>query len=116
MKLILITLVALVVGLMVACSSEPATPMNTPPPAFSDEEVIGAVKGFLTGAGKHEQCTSLSGRLSYSYTLNVNQYPSNRDKYYITVDKMPEWSWTFIGSSGLVISTVKTPSLAGYGC
>jgi len=115
MKLILITLVGLVVGLMVACSSEPATPMNTPPPAFSDEEVIGAVKGFLTGGGMHEQCKSLPRRLS-TYTLNVRQDPSNRDKYYLKAVERPEWSWTFIGSSGLVISTVKTPSLAGYGC
>ena len=48
MKLILITLVALVGVLMVACSSEPAAPTATPPPAFSDDEVLGAVRGHLS--------------------------------------------------------------------
>ena len=52
MKLILITLVALVVGLMVACSSASRTsmfiPTTTPPgPAYSEEEAIAVLQAHL---------------------------------------------------------------------
>ncbi len=57
MKLILITLVALVGVLMVACSSEPAAPTATPPPAFSDDEGIGAVREHLMALGMAPRCT-----------------------------------------------------------
>jgi len=52
MKLILITLVAVVVGLMVACSSASRTsmfiPTTTPPgPAYSEEEAIAVLQAHL---------------------------------------------------------------------
>ena len=112
MKLILITLVALVVGLMVACSSEPAPPTNTPPPAFSDEEVIGAVKGHLLGPGMEPYCEAYSRR-GYLNAATVRQDPSNPDKYLVIVDG--GGAWTFIGSLAKVIST-SGGRLGQYGC
>jgi hypothetical protein len=111
MKLILITLVALVVGLMVGCSSAPVAP---PPPAYSDAEVIGAVKGFLNGSGMADGCKYYA-RILPGMTINVRQDPSNRNKYLVTVPNSPEFSWTFISSLGKVIST-STGRPATYGC
>jgi hypothetical protein len=114
MKLILITLVAVVVGMMVACSSEPAAPTATPPPAFTDDEVIGAVRGFLFESGRSLGCHAWARRIMRS-TPHVRQDTSNRDKYYVTVPGSPEYSYTFIGSLGKVIST-STGNPAYYGC
>jgi len=47
MKLILITLVAVVVGMMVACSSEPAAPPAPSYPQISEDEAIALVKQQL---------------------------------------------------------------------
>ena len=114
MKLILITLVVLVGVLMVACSSEPAAPTATPPPAYSDAEVIGAVKGFLHGAGMESRCRN-DARVVKSETAQVRRDTSNPDKYYVTVPDHSDLSWTFIGSLGKVIST--STGAAGYhGC
>ena len=112
MKLILITLVALVVGLMVACSSEPAPPTNTPPPAFSDEEVIGAVKGHLLGPGMEPYCEAYSRR-GYLNAATVRQDPSNPDKYLVTGGM--GGTWTFIGSLAKVIPTSTGP-ISVQGC
>ena len=115
MKLILITLVATVVGMMVACSSAPAAPaapVAPPPPAYSDAEVFGAVKGFLNGPGMHKDCANWARRIT---GVTVRQDPSNRDKYLVTVPGTPEFSWTFIGSLGRVIST-STGRPSQYGC
>ena len=99
MKLILITLVALVLGTVVACSSEPPAPdfrLWTPsfsvtrvapaaplPSAFSDDEVLGAVRGYLTAPGMDDMCKWHGGRLIH--TANVRQDQSNRDKSLVTV-------------------------------
>ena len=121
MKLILITLVALVVGLMVACGggdsrvteSKPL-PTVPPPPAYSAAEVIGAVKGFLNGPGMENVCKRVARTLP-GLTITVRQDPSNRDKYLVTVDGEPSLSWTFVGSLGKVIST-STGQIGAYGC
>jgi len=47
MKLTLITLVAVVVGMMVACSSEPAAPPAPSYPQISEDEAIALVKQHL---------------------------------------------------------------------
>ena len=116
MKLILITLVALVVGMMVACTVT-LTPTAAPtpePPAYSDAEVIGAVKGHLNGVGMADGCKFYARKLA-SMNTNVRQDPSNRDKYLLTMPDDRDLSWTFIGSLGMVISTSK--GQAGfYGC
>jgi len=112
MKLILITLVALVVGMMVACSYEPPeTPTAVPPPAYSDAEVIGAVKGFLHGAGMESRCRNYA-RVVKSETAQVRRDTSYPDKYYVTVRDHSDLSWTFIGSLSKVIST--STGAAGY--
>ena len=49
MKLILITLVALVVGMMVGCSSEPAATPAPSYPQISENEAIALVKQTLRG-------------------------------------------------------------------
>jgi len=121
MKLILITLVTLVVGLMVACGggdsrvteSKPL-PTVPPPPAYSAAEVIGAVKGFLHGAGMESRC-GLYARVVNGETAQVRRDTSNPDKYYVTVPSRPDFSWTFIGSLGKVIST-STGVADYYGC
>ena len=116
MKLILITLVAVVVGMMVACSSEPAepaVPTATPPPAYSDAEVIGAVKGHLRSAGTDDICRGIPNIPPELW--RIRQDGSNPDKYYVTISDSPDFSWTFIGSLAKVISTSK--GMAGaYGC
>jgi len=128
MKLILITLVALVVGLMVGCSSEPAAPAATaaptatPPPAYSDDEVLGAVRGHLMALGMSPLCTVVAHQLAGTGT--VHQDPSNPDKYLVTggiVDSrqdsktIPGGKWTFIGSLAKVIST-STGVIGLQGC
>ena len=122
MKLILITLVALVGVLMVACSSEPAAPTATPPPAFSDDEVLGAVRGHLMALGMSPLCTVVAHQLAGTGT--VRQDPSNPDKYLVTggiVDArqdsktIPGGTWTFIGSLAKVIST-STGQIGFRGC
>ena len=121
MKLILIVLVALVVGLMVACSSEPAAPAATaapvapPPPAYSDAEVIGAVKGHLASAGKDDYCRRVSILISANNDWRVRQDGSNPDKYLVTVSNSPDFSWTFIGSLAKVIPTSKG-MVTAWGC
>ena len=118
MKLILITLVAVVVGMMaLACTATPATPAAptaTPPPAFSDAEVSGAVRGHLMAPGTEQICRA-EGMVLASRTPRVRQDPSNRDKYLVTVANSPDLSWTFIGSLGKVFSTSKG-IYATFGC
>ena len=82
--------------MVVACSSEPPAPdfrLWTPsfsvtrvaplPSAFSDDEVLGAVRGYLTAPGMDDMCKWHGGRLIH--TANVRQDQSNRDKYLVTV-------------------------------
>ena len=111
MKLILITLVALVGVLMVACSSEPAAPTATPPPAFSDDEVLGAVRGHLMALGMSPLCTVVAHQLAGTGT--VRQDPSNPDKYLVTGGM--GGTWTFIGSLAKVIPT-STGHIGLQGC
>ena len=120
MKLILITLVALVVGMMVACSSEPAAPAATaapvapPPPAYSDAEVIGAVKAHLMAPGMDSVCTMVARDITGTkINVTVRQDPSNPDKYLVMFGS--GGSWTFIGSLGKVIST-STGQIGFRGC
>ena len=122
MKLILITLVALVVGTVVACSSEPPTPAAptaTPAPAFSDAEVLGAVRGHLrTTVANPDKCRYWERAPQENWTLRRDV--SNPDKYLVTAfvlsggKKIPA-SWTFY--LGNVISTSPSNTLAGHrGC
>ena len=111
--------------MVVACSSEPPAPdfrLWTPsfsvtrvaplPSAFSDDEVLGAVRGYLTAPGMDDMCKWHGGRLIH--TANVRQDQSNRDKYLVTTPD-PNVSWTFIGSLAKVISTSKG-TFGAYGC
>ena len=117
MKLILITLVALVAGMMVGCSSEPAAPaapVSPLPPAYSDAEVIGAVKGHLRSAGMDDLCKNILIYIDPEL-WRVRQDRSNPDKYLVTISGVPDFSWTFIGSLAKVLSTSKGMPGA-YGC
>jgi hypothetical protein len=115
MKLILITLVAVVVGMMVACTVT-LTPTAAPtpePPAYSDAEVIGAVRGHLRSAGTDDICRGIPNIPPELW--RIRQDGGNPDKYYVTISDSPDFSWTFIGSLAKVISTSK--GMAGvYGC
>jgi hypothetical protein len=110
MKLILITLVAVVVGLMVACESASRTSMFIPTsiPAYSDAEVVGAVRGHLTAVGMDGTCQRY-GKYHLLEEASVSRDPSNPDKYFVTVvgnmDNFQGGSWTFIASLAKVIST-----------
>ena len=110
MKLVLIMLVAVVVGLMVACGEK------TPPsPEYSKSEVIGAVIEHLTAPGMNFRCSYIAEWLSaVPLSIGVRQDPSNGDKYLVTTPE-PDASWTFIGSLGKVIST-SSGSYAHFGC
>ena len=117
MKLILITLVAVVVGLIVGCSSEPAAtaaPVAPPPPAYSDAEVIGAVKAHLMAPGMDSVCTMVARDITGTkINVTVRQDPSNPGKYLVMFGS--GGSWTFIGSLGKVIST-STGQIGFRGC
>jgi hypothetical protein len=127
MKLILITLVAVVVGLMVGCESASRTsmsipttapvPVATPPPAYSDAEVLGAVKEYLATAGR-SWCQTY-GNYHLVKRATVRRDPSNPDKYFVTTsatgNQSTGGSWTFIGSLAKVIST-STGSMGSAGC
>jgi Tfp pilus assembly protein PilF len=52
MKLILITLVGLVVGMMVACSSDPAATSTPSYPQISEDETVDSLKQILEGFDK----------------------------------------------------------------
>ncbi len=112
-SLALIVHVLLSIGVLMAlaCTAEPAAPTAVPPPAYSDAEVLGAVKGFLHGAGMESRC-GLYARVVNGETAQVRRDTSNPDKYYVTVPSRPDFSWTFIGSLGKVIST--STGLADY--
>jgi len=114
LELIVQVLLSIVVLMALACSSEPAALTAVPPPEYSDAEVIGAVKGFLHGAGMESRCRNYA-RVVKSETAQVRRDTSNPDKYYVTVPDHSDLSWTFIGSLGKVIST--STGAAGYhGC
>ena len=122
MKLMLITLVAVVVGMMVACSSAPAAPSApakpaaTLPPAFSDDEVIGALRQHLMSPGMDYYCGILSRNIR-GLGLEVRQDRSNRDKYLVTSSVGDEaLSWTFVGSLAKIIPTSKDGRAEFYGC
>jgi len=106
MKLILITLVTVVVGMMVGCSSEPHAPTAVPPPAYSDAEVIGAVKAHLTAVGMSSGCQNY-GKGYLAKQASVSRDPTNPDKYFVTAGN--GGSWTFIASLVKVISTSTEP-------
>ena len=99
---------------MFVCACRTCCAYSDPPPAYSDAEVIGSVKGHLNGVGMADGCKFYARKLA-SMNTNVRQDPSNRDKYLVTVLGSPEFSWTFIGSLGKVIST-STGRPALYGC
>jgi hypothetical protein len=80
MKLILITLVAVVVGLMVACESASRTsmfiPTTTPPgPAYSEEEAMAVLK-------EHLQTKMFPGE-PYPCLLVVDAHASNPSNYWV---------------------------------
>jgi hypothetical protein len=87
MKLILITLVAVVVGMMVACESASRTsmfiptstpaPVAVPPPAYSDAEIIAAVKTHLTAGGKHEWCSQVARDARHWTVEQSEENPNN---------------------------------------
>ena len=105
---------AIIVLMALACTATPATPAPPAAPAYLDAEVLGAVKGFLHGAGMESRC-GLYARVVNGETAQVRRDTSNPDKYYVTVPSRPDFSWTFIGSLGKVIST-STGVADYYGC
>jgi hypothetical protein len=108
---LLIPIAALVLVLFaVGCSGEND---KFTPPAFSDAEVIGAIKGHLRAPGMDDFCRDWVAQLYLPD--KVRQDPSNPDKYLATSSKDPQASWTFIGSSGRVIST-SSGHLGSLGC
>ena len=113
MKLLLITLVGVVVGLMFGCTSASVDEPSTP--AFSDVEAIGAVKKHLRSIGMDEYCREIAEEAE---RWKVTQDKSNPDKYLVTAE---EWgdklSWTFVGSRLSVIPTSNAETRAGEdGC
>jgi hypothetical protein len=107
MRLLTSISLALIVLMALACTA-------VAPPAYSDAEVIGAVKGFLHGAGMESRC-GLYARVVNGETAQVRRDTSNPGKYYVTVPSEPDFSWTFIGSLGKVIST-STGKADYHGC
>ena len=118
MKLILITLVGLVVGMMVACSSEPTV---TPEPVYTVWEVQGFVLQHLKSSDVNRACgieenwmnwgvhNVRYGNLLPTQEKALEEHP---DKYLITAwyldgnhPKQLYGSWTFFGNSGKVLST-----------
>ena len=75
MKLILITLVALVVGLMVACSSEPTATPTPSGPMYSEEEAMAVLK-------EHLQTKMFPGE-PYPCLLVVDAHSSNPSNYWV---------------------------------
>ena len=110
MKLILITLAAVVVAMMVGCSSAPAAPSApaaTLPPAFSDDEVIGALRQHLMSPGMDYYRGILSRNIR-ELGLEVRQDRSNRSKFLVTGSVGDEaLSWTFVGSLAKIIPISK---------
>ena len=115
MKLILITLVAVVVGLMFGCTSASVDEPSTP--AFSDVEAIGAVKKHLRSIGMDEYCREIAEEAE---RWKVTQDKSNPDKYLVKArdDHLREdVTWTFVGSRLSVIPTSDDRTYAGeVGC
>jgi|AP95_1055475.scaffolds.fasta_scaffold157814_1 hypothetical protein len=100
---------ALIVLMALACTAAPVAP---PPPAYSDAEVIGAVKGYLRSPGMDDFCKGLSHDF---YNWVVRQDPSNPDKYLVSANN-GYLTYTFIGSLGKVISTndgIHLPAIMG---
>ena len=100
---------AVVVLMALACT---ATPVAPPPPAYSDAEVIGAVKGYLRSPGMDDFCKGLSHDF---YNWVARQDPSNPDKYLVSANN-GYLTYTFIGSLGKVISTndgIHLPAIMG---
>ena len=115
MKLILITLVAVVVGLMFGCTSASVDEPSTP--AFSDVEAIGAVKKHLRSIGMDGHCRDIAEEAT---GWKVTQDKSNPDKYLVKAKHgyPPEdVTWTFVGSRLSVIPTSNAETQAGEaGC
>jgi hypothetical protein len=98
MKLILITLVGLLVGLMVACSSEPAKPSATPQPTgpmYSEEEAIGVLKEHLQnkpvpipGYPSQISCFSYNGGASGTWSA---KYDNEGHRWGISLDGELGW-------------------------
>ena len=112
-ELILITLVALVAGMMVGSSSASVDEPSTP--AFSDAEAIEAVKKHLRSIGMDTYCREIAEEAE---RWKVNQDKSNPDKYLVTAE---EWgdklTWTFVGSRLSIIPTSNAETQAGEkGC
>ena len=102
---------ALILLMALACSSEPTEP---PPPAFSDAEVIGAVKGHLRSFTMHSYCTEIANNTE---RWKVVQDKSNPDKYLVTSHYGEDATWTLVGSLLRVIPTSKDSTWASsYGC
>ena len=89
-----------------------SAPTAAPPPAYSDAEIVGALKGHLTANGMEDYCQQY-GKLYFTDEASVRRDTSNPDKYFVTAGD--EGSWTFIASLAKVIST-STGAYKVYGC
>ena len=83
MKLILITLVAVVVGMMVACSSEPAATPTLSYPQISKNEAVALLKQTL----KEHAISTLSGRQTNCHDIIIHNFGTASPPSAIQKDK-----------------------------
>jgi hypothetical protein len=127
MKLILITLVALVVGLMVACgggsntssdNTQPASSVSATAsyvPRYTDAQVIGFIQKHLNAT---EKCSAyaafryLTSHPTYLRDKSAIRNTGPQEQYYVNVhmvlkegSRPVEFTWTFFGDSGQVLPT-----------
>ena len=68
---------ALIVLMALACTAAPAAPTAVPPPAYSDAEIIAAVKTHLTAGGKHEWCSQVARNAKHWTVEQSEENPNN---------------------------------------
>jgi hypothetical protein len=118
MKLILITLVALVVGLMVACSSEPTATPTPSGPMYSEEEAIAILKEHLQTkivAGENYPCLLPIEWYGNSGTdkqrgLWNSQYDKSANRWDVSFlipsnSTMPPFTWSVYERTKSIVAT-----------
>ena len=77
LALIVHVLLSIVVLMALACTATPAAPTAVPPPAYSDAEIIAAVKTHLTAGGKHEWCSQVARNAKHWTVEQSEENPNN---------------------------------------